>query len=81
MSSHPFQVIDLRAPAEETSRLLLEAANTQGFLFIDGHSFSQQQVDALFRLSMEYFTNTPHHEKLQYAFDVAKNYGYTDYSR
>lgn len=81
MSSHPFQVIDLRAPAEETSRLLLEAANTQGFLFIDGHSFSQQQVDALFRLSMEYFTNTPHHEKLQYAFDVAKNYGYTDYTR
>ena len=51
MPSHPFHVIDLRAPVEETSRLLLEAANTQGLLFIDGHSFSQQLVDEVLGLS------------------------------
>ena len=41
----------------------------------------RQQVDALFDLSKEYFTTTLHHEKLQYAFEVDKNFGYTDYTR
>lgn len=80
MTNNPLKIIDLQDPAEITAAQLLEAATTQGFLFIDGHCFSEQHVDSLFALSKEFFTNVGHDEKLRYKFNVNNNYGYTDYT-
>ncbi|CDO93850.1 unnamed protein product [Kluyveromyces dobzhanskii CBS 2104] len=77
--SNPLQVIDISAPQEETVPALLKAATEQGFLFVDGHDFTQEEVDQLFELSKQFFTTTEHAEKKKYAIK-SNNIGYTDFS-
>ena len=80
MTSNPLQTIDVKQPENEAAAKLLDAARKQGFLFVDGHDFTQEEVDKLFELSQKFFCSTPHDEKLQYFFNAVNNFGYTDYS-
>lgn len=77
--SNPLKVIDISKPQEEISESLLEAARNQGFLFIDGHDFSKEEVDSLFDLSKDFFTETSHEEKLAHKINT-NNIGYTDFT-
>lgn len=73
------KVIDISKPLDEIVGPLLEAATDQGFLFIDGHDFTQEEVDSLYNLSEEYFLTTSQEEKLKYVIN-SNNIGYTDFS-
>lgn len=77
--SNPLQFIDISGPQEKTAADLLKAATEQGFLFVDGHDFTQQEVNQLFDLSKDFFTGTEHSEKKKYAIK-SNNIGYTDFS-
>ncbi|SCU98298.1 LAFA_0G16952g1_1 [Lachancea sp. 'fantastica'] len=77
--SNPLKVVDISKPTAEISGPLLEAARLQGFLFVDGHDFSQDEVDALFDLSKQFFTETPAEVKSQYAIK-SNNIGYTHFT-
>ncbi|QEU60045.1 hypothetical protein KDRO_C05720 [Kluyveromyces lactis] len=80
MSNNPLQTIDISEAEGVTATKLLDAAMKQGFLFVDGHDFTQEEVDMLFDLSKRFFTTTAHDEKLKYYFDATNNFGYTDFS-
>ena len=77
--SNPLQVIDLLESDTLNAKNLLDAATKQGFLFVDGHGFSQEDVDMLFQLSQTFFTTTSHEDKLKYTFNATNNFGYTDF--
>ncbi|SCU91508.1 LAME_0E12794g1_1 [Lachancea meyersii CBS 8951] len=77
--SNPLKVVDISQPTASISGPLLEAARQQGFLFVDGHDFSQEEVDALFALSKRFFTETPEDVKNQYAIK-SNNIGYTHFT-
>lgn len=75
--SNPLKIVDISRVDEKTARELLDAATTQGFLFIEGHGFSQDEVDKLFSLSKEFF-ELPQEYKDKYPIK-ANNNGYTSY--
>lgn len=77
--ANPLQVIDISQPQEQTASALLGAAINQGFLFIDGHDFTQEEVDELFRISKKFFTTTELQEKKKYIIK-SNNIGYTGFS-
>ncbi|CEP62288.1 uncharacterized protein LALA0_S05e02168g [Lachancea lanzarotensis] len=77
--SNPLKVVDISKPIADISGPLLEAAQLQGFLFVDGHDFSQNEVDALFGLSKQFFTETPADVKSRYAIQ-SNNIGYTHFT-
>ncbi|SCV05036.1 LANO_0G17084g1_1 [Lachancea nothofagi CBS 11611] len=77
--SNPLTVVDISKPIASISESLLEAAQKQGFLFVDGHDFSQDEVDALFEISRQFFTETPVDIKSQYAIR-SNNIGYTHFT-
>ncbi|KAG7665993.1 uncharacterized protein J8A68_000423 [[Candida] subhashii] len=74
---NPLKIIDLSNEDQETAEELVQAAATQGFLFIEGHNFTQAEVDQLFQISREFF-HLPHDYKRQYAIDET-NHGYADF--
>ena len=53
--SNPLKVIDISEDSITTARELLDAATSQGFLFLEGHDFTQEEVDKLFELSKSFF--------------------------
>ncbi|GAV54807.1 hypothetical protein ZYGR_0AS01300 [Zygosaccharomyces rouxii] len=71
-------VIDVSKPEKQTLQPLLEAATQQGFLLIDGHGFTQSEVDELFTICKRFFTGTDHEEKLKYPIDQ-RNFGYSSF--
>ncbi|SCU79644.1 LADA_0B02168g1_1 [Lachancea dasiensis] len=77
--SNPLKIIDISQPTKTISSSLLEAAQQQGFLFVDGHNFTQDEVDALFQVSQDFFTQTPDDVKGQYAIK-SNNIGYTHFT-
>ncbi|SJM82796.1 uncharacterized protein ZBIST_0669 [Zygosaccharomyces bailii] len=72
-------VIDISEPEDQILQPLLDAAANQGFLLVDGHNFTQKEVDELYAISEEFFTTTPHEEKMKYTID-SRNVGYTDFN-
>ncbi|CDK27432.1 unnamed protein product [Kuraishia capsulata CBS 1993] len=74
-SENPLQVIDVSKADQATADELLKAAMGQGFLMIEGHDFTQQEVDELFVLSKNYF-EAPFEEKMKYKISE-NNHGYT----
>lgn len=74
-SSNPLKIVDISKLDKATAGELLEAATTQGFLFVEGHDFSQQEVDDLFQLSKEFF-ELPKEYKEKYPIDKS-NHGYS----
>ncbi|KAI5955262.1 hypothetical protein KGF54_001823 [Candida jiufengensis] len=79
-SSNPLQIVDITNPIDQTSRKLLNALTTQGFVFIEGHDFSQLEVDQLFNLSKEFF-NLPLKYKEQFLKPNNSNTGYIHFDR
>lgn len=74
---NPLQVVDILVPSQSASDELLHAALSQGFLFVEGHGFTQAEVDALFQLSQDYFL-LPESEKAKFPIDES-NGGYTNF--
>ncbi|ODV59725.1 Clavaminate synthase-like protein, partial [Ascoidea rubescens DSM 1968] len=77
MSSNPLQIVDFKQRDEhKIASELLDAAMNQGFLFIDGHDFSQDEVSHLFLISKHFF-DLLLAEKTQIPIDE-QNFGYSD---
>lgn len=74
---NPLQIIDISEINQKSGDAMLNAAASQGFLFIEGHSFSKEEVDALFTLSKDFFS-LPEDYKMKYEIDQS-NHGYTNY--
>lgn len=55
MSSNPLDVIDVSLNDKATASRLVEAASSQGFLFVKGHGFSTEEVAQLFDISKRFF--------------------------
>ncbi|OWB59531.1 oxidoreductase activity protein [[Candida] boidinii] len=75
------QIVDVSSKQDSDftiGKKLLEAAKTQGFLFIDGHDFTQDEVDKLFGLSHKFFKETSIEEKSKYPID-SNDCGYTQF--
>lgn len=77
--SKVLKVVDISEPIESISDTLLEAAREQGFLFVEGHDFTQEEVDILFTLSKQFFEETPDDVKSQYSINK-NNIGYTHFT-
>lgn len=78
-SSNPLKVIDISKDSEKVAREILDAATTQGFLFLEGHDFTQEEVDQLFALSKDFF-NLPENYKFKYAVN-SSNHGYASFGK
>lgn len=74
---NPLKVVDVASVDKETADKVLEGFSTQGFLFVDGHDFTQQEVDHFFELS-ETFFKKPLEEKKKLAIDK-NDCGYTTF--
>lgn len=77
MTDNPLKVVDISELNKATANELLKAAIDQGFLMVEGHDFSQKEVDALFSLSKEFFQLSPE-EKNKYPIGQ-DNCGYTGF--
>lgn len=77
MSSNPLQVVDISKVDRATGKELLEAATSQGFLFVEGHGFTSEEVQRLFDTSKEFF-ELPEAQKNEVPIDES-NHGYTNY--
>ncbi|ODV78132.1 Clavaminate synthase-like protein [Suhomyces tanzawaensis NRRL Y-17324] len=75
--SNPLQIVDISLVDAATAEELLNAATSQGFLFVEGHDFEQSEVDHLFELSRQFF-ELPSEYKQQYSRSNS-NHGYVDY--
>ncbi|KAK9364277.1 hypothetical protein V1504DRAFT_444123 [Lipomyces starkeyi] len=72
-------VIDISNPTAVTGQKLYEAASTLGFVFIEGSEFTSDEVNTMFGLSKEFFSQ-PYDEKQKYAISEA-NRGYSCMNR
>ncbi|ODQ80638.1 hypothetical protein BABINDRAFT_47743 [Babjeviella inositovora NRRL Y-12698] len=77
VANNPLQIVDISTVNQATADDLFHAAASQGFLFVEGHNFSQKEVDVLFQLSQAYFAQSAE-EKRKYPID-STNAGYTDF--
>ncbi|KAH3687454.1 hypothetical protein WICPIJ_001564 [Wickerhamomyces pijperi] len=77
MSSNPLEIIDISNITPTTSNSILKSLQTQGFLFLDGHDFTQAEVDHLFCISKQFFSLATQH-KQQYAID-SEDRGYATF--
>lgn len=76
MLDNPLKIIDLKDPDKnKVARGILNACMNQGFLYVDGHDFTQDEVDDLLSLSQKFF-GLPLEEKSKYNIDEA-NCGYS----
>lgn len=74
--SNPLEIVDISEINQKTADKLLHAASTQGFLMLEGHGFSENEVENLFKTSKDFFADVSSDEKKQYAIDKL-NRGYT----
>lgn len=74
MSSNPLEVIDVSLEDAATASQLVQAASSQGFLFVKGHGFNAEEVAALFDVSKQFFAQE-REQKDKLAMDKS-NFGY-----
>lgn len=77
IANNPLKIVDISNINEVAAENLLDAATSQGFLFVEGHGFSADEVAELFKLSKGFF-ELPEDEKLKFLIDET-NSGYTNY--
>lgn len=77
MASNPLKVVDISEINGHAASEMLEAAKTQGFLFLKGHSFTELEIETIFDLSKTFFS-LPYAYKSRHAIDYS-NHGYTGY--
>lgn len=75
MKNIPLDIVDISEINKPTALALLEAAKTQGFLFVKGHSFSKDELDTTFKLAESFF-KLPYEYKSKHEIDEF-NHGYT----
>lgn len=75
--SNPLKIVDISSINDITAEDLLDAATSQGFLFVEGHGFSEKEVKELFEVSRQFF-ELPDEYKLKHEIDET-NHGYTNY--
>ncbi|ANZ73578.1 BA75_00449T0 [Komagataella pastoris] len=75
---NPLQIIDISNIDVPTAREVVSAAGSQGFLMLEGHGFSQEEVAELFKVSKGYFEE-PLEEKKKYTIPANDNHGYTTF--
>lgn len=75
MSANPLKIVDISANEKDAAKEVLDAATSQGFLFVEGHNFTEEEVSAIFKLSREFF-QLPQSYKDKYRIDES-NHGYT----
>lgn len=74
VSSNPLKTVDVSEINAEAGKELVEAAISKGFLMVEGHGFSQKEVDDLFELCRDFFACSFDY-KSKYARDDT-NHGY-----
>ncbi|ODV84947.1 hypothetical protein CANARDRAFT_28682 [[Candida] arabinofermentans NRRL YB-2248] len=74
-TNNPLETIDISRLDQLTADKLLNAAKSQGFMMVEGHGFTQAEVDELFQLSKTFF-DLPDELKVEHAINEG-NYGYT----
>lgn len=52
---NPLKIVDISEINKKCGEELVDAASTQGFLFVKGHGFTAKEVDALFNASKKFF--------------------------
>lgn len=77
IANNVLKIVDISQINESTAEELLDAATSQGFLFVEGHGLSAQEVADIFDISKSFF-ELPAEYKLKYHIDET-NSGYTDY--
>lgn len=78
-ATNPLKIVDVSSLDTKTADKVLDAMTNQGFLFVDGHDFTQKEVDHYFELSKQFF-DLPLEEKLK----VPMNFydcGYTTFNQ
>ncbi|KAJ1021150.1 hypothetical protein NDA16_003936 [Ustilago loliicola] len=78
-SSTPIPIISLRDDGGTTAALgsqILDAVVKTGFFYLSDHGITQDEIDALFKRSSEFFLKEQHNERLK-CRDRANNTGYT----
>lgn len=75
IANNPLKIVDISKIDDYTAQELLDAATSQGFLFVEGHGFSEEEVKDIFEVSKEFF-ELPESYKAQFAID-SSNHGYT----
>lgn len=56
MVENTLQIVDVSKVDKSTGDELLRAGSSQGFLFIEGHGFTQDEIDILFETSKQFFS-------------------------
>lgn len=77
IANNVLKIVDISQINESTAEDLLDAATSQGFLFVEGHGLSAQEVASIFDISKSFF-ELPAEYKVKYLIDDT-NSGYTDY--
>lgn len=77
IANNPLKIVDVSDINDITAEQILDAATSQGFLFVEGHGFTGEEVASLFELSKKFF-ELPADYKQKYPIDET-NAGYTDF--
>ncbi|EEQ36688.1 hypothetical protein EJF18_10836 [Clavispora lusitaniae] len=77
IANNPLKIVDISQINDSTAKDILDAATSQGFLFVEGHGFSAEEVADLFKMSKEFF-ELPEEYKSKFPIDTTNN-GYTNY--
>lgn len=77
MTSNPLQIVDVSLVDSATGDHLVDAATTQGFVFVEGHDFTQKEVDILFETAEEFFGLLE--EEKNEVIRTNNNHGYVGY--
>lgn len=78
-AENPLKIVDVSKIDQETADKILEGFHSQGFLFVDGHDFTQDEVDHFFELSKEFF-ELPKEIKDKFSID-SNDCGYTTFGQ
>lgn len=73
---NPLQIVDVSEVNDKVANELLDAATSQGFLMVEGHGFSKQEIADLFQTSSEFFAQEQA-LKDQVPYNPATNHGYS----
>jgi isopenicillin N synthase-like dioxygenase len=55
MDQSKLEIIDLLDDSIENAKKIVHASSTQGFLMLEGHGFTEEEIDLLFQFSHDYF--------------------------
>lgn len=76
-AQNPLQIVDISEVTHASATELLQAATSQGFLFVKGHGMTAAEVSNLFKISKLFF-ELPVEYKNSIPIDLS-NHGYTNY--